>query len=236
MRRAAGALSGTQDAPASGCMYKRAGGPIDISFPDSKRQLPSPWHVLASLAIILLAAATFALFWLLPTIALMQRAPPAGEISVAPSSQTIAEGESAKVTAYSTCGNFTVLANGVKVDSGSSGQEISLSLPAGNHLITVQNGNCSASATLEVVRKQCDDGAVVGCSKDGCPGKKTCYGGIWGGCDLPQRKCTPGGKVACAYNSCSFGYATCDKCGTSLGPCLPDGQAAPLNGNSLSCN
>ena len=214
----------------------RKKSPIDVSLPhddgSNRSKLYKAAALLACLAIVLFASiAAFRYFSPQP-----EAAQGTGEIRLIVEPQRLVEGQNASVTAYSTCGNFTISADGRKICDASSGQQLSIPLPAGNYSISAANANCSASAPLQVVARVCQDGQEQGCTKNGCPGTQACSGGSWSGCELPERKCMPGVKIGCAYNSCSFGYTTCDKCGAGFGPCLPEGQsAAPLNGNSLSC-
>lgn len=212
----------------------RKKSPIDVRLPEGDGSARSKLYrfatVLACMGIVVFASlAAFRYFS--PQQSTQGEA---GEIRLILESQRLLEGQDAKVKAYSTCGNFTISADGKTVCAGSSGQEFSFPLPAGNHSITASGGNCSVSVPLQVIARECQDGQAQDCARNGCPGKRTCLEGSWSSCALPERKCAPGARIGCAYNSCSFGYATCDKCGSGFGPCLPDGQSAPLTGNSIS--
>jgi hypothetical protein len=67
---------------------------------------------------------------------------------------------------------------------------------------------------------QCADGQIRPCGQsDGCPGTQTCVGGRWGYCAPPTRICQPGERVSCSSNSCSFGLAQCNACGTGWLEC-----------------
>ncbi|MFA6489444.1 MAG: hypothetical protein WCT52_02075 [Candidatus Micrarchaeia archaeon] len=214
----------------------RSKPPINVSLPEDDGSAKSRLYVVATVlacAGIVLFASLAAFRYFSPSQPLQEEA---GEIRLIVESRLLLEGQDAKFKAYSTCGNFTISADGNEICEGTSGQEFSFALPAGNHSITASGGNCTVSVPVQVVRPECLDGEIKSCERDGCAGKSTCFNGGWGGCVLPSKKCAPGTRIGCAYNSCSFGYATCDKCGTGFGPCLPDGQASPLTGNSLSCN
>lgn len=59
------------------------------------------------------------------------------------------------------------------------------------------------------------------CAISGCPGNRTCGNGFYSDCVLPRKICVPGSQVGCSTDSCKFGYATCNPCGTGYGQCLP---------------
>ena len=212
--------------------------PIDISLPEddgsSRSRLYQAATLLACIGIVVFVSLAAFRFFSQPA------SPPqaGGEISLIVESQNLVEGQPAVVKAYSTCGNFTLSADGQEICAGTSGQVFSLPLAAGNHSVTAAGGNCSVSVPVQVAsgsKKECNDGQTQACKLNGCSGTRTCFGGIWDVCQLPYRKCMPGARIGCALNSCSFGYSTCDKCGAGWGPCLPAGQASPLTGNSISC-
>lgn len=193
-----------------------------------KENQNSPWLIIAAFFIIAASIPIFLFFYQGNQGSTIQ-----GEIAIYPPFQKVPEGVPVSFSVYSTCGDFSFFEGGKKIAEGKSGQKFSFSLPAGTHLLEAKNPECSASATAIVVEKECEDGQVAPCEKDGCPGNKTCYGGIWGSCSLPPKKCVPGSKIGCSYDSCSFGYMTCNECGTGFGPCLIEGVPAA---NSLSCS
>jgi len=64
---------------------------------------------------------------------------------------------------------------------------------------------------------ECKENLTQICTVDGCEGYKTCRGGKWTPC-IYEKKCTPGMRIGCHYDSCSYGMKTCDRCG-DWGPC-----------------
>ncbi len=203
--------------------------PIDLKLPAKKEGGHSPFHFIApfAAAVVLCALAALIVFpFFFSSSAL--RTPPApsqGGIEIYVQPQQVYEGQEVKFKAYSSCGNFTVFADGKQSAGGVSGQEFSLALPAGNHSIAIWNADCNATAVVQVIRPACESGAAKACMAGGCAGTRNCIGGAWGDCELPASKCSPWEKIGCAYDSCSFGYSTCNKCGTAWGPCLPEGAA-----------
>jgi|GEM_PF-917603 len=192
--------------------------------------------IAAFLALFVLAALAFVLFYHLPSPVPQQRA--VGEITLVPAFQKVSEGQSVKFTAYSSCGEFSVSGGAQETPSSGLGKEFSIPLPIGSHTIIAANKDCNASAQVEVVRRECGAGETQSCEESGCAGTRSCEAsGIWGECSLPPRKCTPGARIGCAFNACSFGYTTCNKCGTGFGECIPEGKqgSEPLNANSASC-
>lgn len=66
----------------------------------------------------------------------------------------------------------------------------------------------------------CNEGEKEKCAINLCPGEKICIGGEWTDCLPAQKKCVPNSTIACAYDNCRFGVATCDACGGGYGKCV----------------
>ncbi len=65
----------------------------------------------------------------------------------------------------------------------------------------------------------CNDKESETCVReDGCIGHKDCYNGHWTEC-IVEQICKPNRTVLCQFNSCSFGFRTCNACGTAWGEC-----------------
>ncbi len=77
----------------------------------------------------------------------------------------------------------------------------------------------SEGKKVEEKEAVCKDGAVRGCTLEGCKGVEKCINGQWNGCTW-ERICTPGEKVPCSQNACSLGYKICNKCGTAFSECI----------------
>jgi len=68
--------------------------------------------------------------------------------------------------------------------------------------------------------KKCSDKESETCIReDGCTGHKDCYNGHWTQC-IVEQICKPNRTVLCQFNSCSFGFRTCNACGTAWGDCI----------------
>jgi len=148
---------------------------------------------------------------------------------------SVLEGAAVRIGAFSSCGDFSVFADGNNQGGYSQSARLSLILPPGSHRIEAKNGNCSAGAEFIVLERQCEDGQAEGCEVGKCAGNRTCFGGRWGGCIFPERVCPPGQRIGCSTDGCHFGYTTCNGCGTGFGPCLPENgtkESAGCAGNA----
>ena len=65
----------------------------------------------------------------------------------------------------------------------------------------------------------CTEGQTQYCAIDSCSGTRTCVGGVWSGCRW-QQVCTPGSRIPCLRQDCSYAVQTCNECGSGYGPCL----------------
>ncbi|MDE1798134.1 MAG: hypothetical protein KGH63_01880, partial [Candidatus Micrarchaeota archaeon] len=55
----------------------------------------------------------------------------------------------------------------------------------------------------------------------GCPGTQACENSRWGECAPLPPICQPGARVPCSSNTCAFGLAQCNACGTGWLECRP---------------
>ncbi|MCX8198290.1 MAG: hypothetical protein N3F07_03835 [Candidatus Micrarchaeota archaeon] len=147
-----------------------------------------------------------------------------GEIMLSVKPQLASEQQLVFIKAASSCGNFTLYLDGKPLASGER-IEKQIVAEAGRHVVSANNSICGASSVLEVLKKECEEGEVAQCSKDGCPGESVCENGRLSECALPKKICVPGQKVGCPVDECRFGYMECNHCGTGFGPCLPKQEA-----------
>ncbi|MEM2137469.1 MAG: hypothetical protein QW568_00075 [Candidatus Anstonellaceae archaeon] len=186
--------------------------------------------VLLSLAVIV-AAVGAVYFFLIP------KEPPAqygAKLEIYPSfSRELLEGKAASAKFFSSCGAFTVYLDGQRLGDYEQRAEVPISAGIGNHTLEAKNQQCGEKFEFEVKAAECNDGEVRECGSDSCPGKQECAGGFFGSCQTPKKVCVPGQKVGCSSSACSFGYKTCNQCGTEYGPCTPDGS---LNTTSTKCS
>lgn len=191
-----------------------------------------PWKIAASALIVLLAV--FLMYYFFATI-LVPAAQPAEEIQLSVSlSAPLVEGMPVSVRAFSTCGQFTLYLDGQLLASGERVAQ-PVSAKAGRHRLLAQNAKCNASAQFETLARECAEGEKKACMKDGCGGTALCENGRFSPCVLPPQACLPGQRVGCPLDGCSFGYRTCNSCGTGYGPCRPPGAPAQGGCNSTSC-
>ena len=93
-------------------------------------------------------------------------------------------------------------------------------LSSGRHLISYDSGACHAALRIEVLPALCKDGASRACSNArGCAGSQECKAGVWLTCRVPAPVCAPNIKVPCPIDSCSWGTATCNSCGSGWSKC-----------------
>ncbi len=104
-----------------------------------------------------------------------------------------------------------------------SGISTSVSPAAGAHRLALQSADaaCQATASFEVLAVQCSAGASQDCPSGACGGTQDCINGRWDACTPRTRICRPGERVSCSSNTCSFGLAECNGCGTGWGECRP---------------
>ncbi|MCX6772061.1 MAG: hypothetical protein NTX79_08505 [Candidatus Micrarchaeota archaeon] len=142
-----------------------------------------------------------------------------GEISMSLPSGPLVSGNTAALRAVSTCGAFHVSLDGSWFGSGEPLISKGFSLEEGSHSFFAQGKGCNATLVFFVLARECAGNEAKECEKNGCPGAQECAGGIFSDCALPKKVCSPGEKVGCSINGCSFGYITCNPCGTSFGKC-----------------
>ncbi|MCX8197230.1 MAG: hypothetical protein N3G80_02860 [Candidatus Micrarchaeota archaeon] len=163
---------------------------------------------------ILLAAifAAFAIFSFLPKADKSY-----GKIDILAS----VEIDKAEIAFFSSCDDFEIFVDGKSYGNYSSGTKMNLTLEEGKHIISAKNQQCSSSISVEAYKRECEEKSSRECFVGNCSGTQKCSAGKWGECILPKKICVPGQKVGCSLNSCSFGYRTCNECGTEFGPCMP---------------
>ncbi|VVC01276.1 Uncharacterised protein [uncultured archaeon] len=133
---------------------------------------------------------------------------------------------------FSSCGNFSILLDGVKVAEGRSGADAYVRAGAGEHLLLAKSAGCSGSLSFSVLKRECSDGEKRACSIGSCEGVQSCAGGAFSGCTLPRKTCVSGEKAGCSLDSCRSGYAVCNECGTGFGPCEPEAGANASNSSA----
>ena len=70
--------------------------------------------------------------------------------------------------------------------------------------------------------KECENGEVLDCESDSCPGKKVCQNGFFSDCSIGRKVCAPRQRIGCNIDGCRFGYMVCNECGTMFGNCIDD--------------
>ena len=147
-------------------------------------------------------------------------------------------GNTATIRAVSTCGAFDVLLDGVEFGNGTPLLSEPFLLEEGSHVFVAQGKGCNSTLAFSVLARECDGNETLECEKSGCPGARKCIGGMFSDCALPKKVCYPGEKVGCSTNGCSFGYITCNQCGTGFGICTADSQKENVTAckGSPSCN
>jgi len=186
--------------------------------------------VLLSLAVIAAAVgATY--FFLIPKEQPVQYG---AKLEIYPSfSGALLEGKAASAKFFSSCGDFSVYLDRQHLGDYEQRAEVPISAGIGSHTLEAKNSECVEKIVFEVKKAECSEREARGCSSGGCPGKQECVGGFFGNCQMPKKVCVPGQKVGCSSSACSFGYKTCNRCGTEYGPCTPDGS---VNATSASCS
>lgn len=133
------------------------------------------------------------------------------------------EGDNISISVESTCGNVSLLIDGKEIRTENENDAFSASLTAamGMHNITAEGDGCEASRSVTVLERECSENETESCVINGCDGYKPCVDGRFEECRKNRRVCKQGSRIGCPLNSCSFGYATCNECGTGYGPCEP---------------
>ena len=189
------------------------------------------------LPLLLVCAAILAAYSFLST---PSEGAPAGSggISLSIDGRPLVSGNTATLHAVSTCGAFDVSLDGAGFGNGGPLMSTPFMLEEGSHSFFAQGNGCNSTLDFTVLARECGENETITCQKDNCPGVRNCFGGIFSDCALPKKVCSPGEKVGCSTNGCSFGHITCNPCGTGFGQCLPDSKAgnATCNGLSSSCN
>ncbi|MFA6328794.1 MAG: hypothetical protein WCY41_05095 [Candidatus Micrarchaeia archaeon] len=174
------------------------------------------------LPILLVCAAILAAYYFLPQTGAGTPSGGAGAISLSIGGAPFVSGNTAALRAASTCGAFNVSLDGARFGVGSPSLSAQFVLEEGSHSFFAQGNGCNSTLAFTVAARECEgDGAAV-CVKNGCPGTRQCSGGVFSECALQKKVCSPGEKVGCSLNGCSFGHITCNQCGTGFGKCLPD--------------
>lgn len=112
-------------------------------------------------------------------------------------------------------------------DWSEDGSRIStqFSAASGTHRLELISSrpDCSEGLDVMVQAMQCTGRETARCvaAPGNCPGMKTCQDGRWSACSLSPNICRPGERVPCSSDSCKFGIAICDRCGTGWSPCVP---------------
>ena len=181
------------------------------------------------LPILLVCAAILAVYSFLPKPE-GGAVQPAGSISLSLQGGPLVSGNTASLRAVSTCGKFDVSLDGAGFGTGGPILSAPFLLEDGSHSFFAQGSGCNSTLAFSVLARECDANESASCEKNGCLGARKCAGGIFSECALPKKVCLPGEKVGCSTNGCSFGYMTCNPCGTSFGKCLPPGT--PEDGNA----
>ena len=202
-------------------------------FPTTSEKMAKQSTLAFLLPILLVCAAVLAAYSFLPESGgAAQQA--GGEISLSIEGRPLVSGGSATLRAVSTCGAFDVSLDGAEFGSGSPLLSEPFLLQEGIHSFSAQGKGCNSTLEFTVLARECEGNEALPCAAGGCPGARKCLGGVFSECLLPKKVCSPGEKVGCSTNGCSFGYMVCNQCGTSFGKCLPPGAANSACGTS-SC-
>ena len=174
------------------------------------------------LSILLVCAVILAVYCFLPTVD--SGAPQGGDILLSIDGRPHVSGNTATLRAVSKCGAFDVLLDGTGFGNGAPLLSMPFLLEEGRHVFFAQGNGCNSTLVFTVLARECNGDETKECEKDGCTGARKCAGGIFLECALPKKVCYPGEKVGCSINGCSFGYMTCNQCGTSFGKCAADSK------------
>ncbi|MFA6214340.1 MAG: hypothetical protein WC717_03615 [Candidatus Micrarchaeia archaeon] len=161
-------------------------------------------------------------------------APQAGEISLSLQGGPMVDGNTAALRAVSACGDFSVSLDNAWFGDGAPTLFAPFLLEEGSHAFFAKGDGCNSTLSFTVAARECRGNGTSKCEINGCPGSRECAGGRFLECALPKRVCSPGERVGCSIDGCSFGYMACNQCGTSFGKCLPPSQKenASCDGNS----
>jgi len=187
------------------------------------------------LPILLVCAAILAAYSFLPKSGTVT--PPGGAISLSLDGGPLVSGNTVALRAVSTCGAFDVSLDGAWFGNGAPLLSTPFLLEEGSHSFFAQGKDCNSTLVFSVLARECEGNETNDCEKGGCPGTRKCTGGIFSECALPKKVCSPGDKVGCSTNGCSFGHMACNSCGTSFSKCTADSKKenATCVGTS-SCN
>ena len=174
------------------------------------------------LPILLVCAAILAAYFFLPNSE--AETLQGGAISISLDGGPPVSGNTATLRAVSTCGAFIVSLDGAWFGNGEPLLSLPFLLEEGSHTFFAQGKGCNSTLAFNVLARECAGNETKECEKNDCPGARRCAGGIFSECILPKKVCYPGEKVGCSINGCSFGYITCNQCGTSFGKCAADSK------------
>ena len=172
---------------------------------------------------LLVCAAILAVHHFLPTQGggTLQRD---GAISLSLYGRPLVSGNTATLRAVSTCGTFDVSLDGAVFGNGEPLLSTPFLLEEGSHSFSAQGKDCNSTLVFTVLARECTGNETKECEKNDCPGVRKCAGGIFSECSLPKKVCSPGEKLGCSTNGCSFGYMTCNPCGTGFSVCAANSQ------------
>jgi len=184
------------------------------------------------LPILLVCAAILAVYFLLPQAG--NYAPQGGEISLSIEGRPLVSGNTVALRAVSTCGEFDVSLDKAGFGNGTATLSQPFLLEEGNHTFFAQGNGCNSTLAFKVAARECEGNQTMECEMNNCTGARKCTGGVFSSCTLPKKICSPGERVGCSTDGCSFGYITCNQCGTGFGKCTADSK----NGNATcaTCN
>ena len=184
------------------------------------------------LPILLVCAAILAVYFFLPRMGTY--AIQGGAISLSIEGRPMVSGNNASLHAISTCGEFVVSLDKTGFGNGSAALSQPFLLEEGNHSFFAQGNGCNSTLAFHVAARQCEGNQTSECEKEGCPGIRKCAGGVFSSCTLPKKVCSPGERVGCSIDGCSFGYIICNQCGTGFGKCTADSKNE--NVTCATCN
>ena len=163
--------------------------------------------------------------------------PSGGAISISIEGRPLVSGNTAVLRAVSTCGAFDVLLDGSEFGNGAPLLSAPFFLEEGSHAFLAQGQDCNSTLAFTVLVRECAGNETKECDRNGCPGTRKCAGGAFSECLLPNKVCSPGERVGCSTNGCSFGYMACNPCGTGFSKCAASSEKenATCSGTP-SCN
>ncbi|MFA6214106.1 MAG: hypothetical protein WC717_02395 [Candidatus Micrarchaeia archaeon] len=188
------------------------------------------------LPILLVCAAIAVAYYFLPSLGATGLEGQAGSVISLELSgrQPYVAGRMASARAISSCGAFVLSLDGKKIGEGGAYASVPVELEQGSHALLAQGNGCSASMPFSVLPRECLGNETMECSAGGCPGTRKCDDGAFSPCMLPKKVCWPGEEIGCSTDGCSFGHATCNRCGTAFGRCAPDSEKE--NSSAANCS